>query len=251
VAGNSKQFSCETDVLIVGEVQPVTRSSRNIIFGCIAAALFAASTAHAIPALQLYSPDAIYDVSSESWIINKSTFELYVIGDVEKVGTIYDVDLVASVYGSGGSITITPNLAIDNNPGDAAAYDQVIHHAEYANADAHYFYHLGDFDGTNDLIYDYTNMNGGAPDHGEILALTVSVSGYEAVHFDAFDHYLTGGNGNGSQASFLTRPQGVFAPFSHDATENPPPTDAPEPGSMALVGLGLGVAALTGRRKKS
>jgi len=106
-------------------------------------------------------------------------------------------------------------------------------------------------DGTSDLIYDYTNMNGGTPDHGDILALTVSVSGYEAVHFDAFDHYLTGGNGNGSQASFLTRPQGVFAPFSHDATENPPPTDAPEPGSMALVGLGLGVAAFTGRRKKS
>lgn len=233
----------------MGEVQPVIRSSRYIIFGLIAATLFAANTAHAIPALQLYSPDAIYDVSSASWIINKSTFELYVIGDVEKVGTIYDVDLVASVYGSGGSITITPNLAIDSTPEDAAAYDNVIHHDEYKNADAHYFYHLGDFDQTNDLIYDYTS-GGGGTEHGQILALTVSVSGYDAVHFDAFDHYMTGGDGGGSQASFLTRPQGVFAPFSHDATENPPP-DAPEPGSMVLVGLGLGVAAMTGRRKKS
>ncbi|HET9941273.1 MAG TPA: PEP-CTERM sorting domain-containing protein [Candidatus Eisenbacteria bacterium] len=42
----------------------------------------------------------------------------------------------------------------------------------------------------------------------------------------------------------------MFAPFSHDATEGNPP-GAPEPGSMLLVGLGLGVAALTGRRKKS
>jgi|KBSSwiStaDraftv2_1062776.scaffolds.fasta_scaffold03633_10 hypothetical protein len=244
------QFPCETDVLIVGEVQPVIRNSRNIVFGLIAASLLAASTAHAIPALQLYSPDAIYDTSSESWIINKSTFELYVIGDVNKVGTIYDVDLVASVYGSGGNITITPNLAIDSNPEDAAAYSQVINHAEYKNADAHYFYHLGDFDQKNDVIYDYTNMNGGS-DMGQILALTVSVSGYEAVHFDAFDHYMTGGSGNGAQAAFVMHPQGVFAPFSHDATQNPPPDDAPEPGSIALVGLGLGAAALAGRRKKS
>jgi PEP-CTERM motif-containing protein len=235
----------------VGEVQPVTRSSRNTIFGLIAASLLAASTAHAIPALQLYSPDAIYDVNSQSWIINKSTFELYVIGDVEKVqGTIYDVDLVASVYGSGGSITITPNLAIDSTPEDAAAYDQVIHHAEYANADDHFFYHLGNFDQTNDLIYDYTDPNSSSTEHGQILALTVSVSGYEAVHFDAFDHYLTGGNGNGAQASFQVHSQGVFAPFSHDATDGTPP-DAPEPGSMLLVGLGLGAAALSGRRKKS
>ena len=123
----------------MGEVQPVIRSSRNYIFGLIAATLFAANTAHAIPALQLYSPDAIYDISSESWIITKSTFELYVIGDVNRVGTIYDVDLVASVYGSGGTITITPNLAIDSNPEDAAAYDQGINHAEYKNADAHFF----------------------------------------------------------------------------------------------------------------
>lgn len=234
----------------MGEVQPVTRSSRNTIFGLIAASLLAASTAHAIPALQLYSPDAVYDVSSESWIINKSTFELYVIGDVEKVGTIYDVDLVASVYGSGGSITITPNLAIDSNPEDAAAYDQVIHHAEYANADDHFFYHLGDFNQMNDEIIDYTDPSGSGTQMGQILALTVSVSGYEAVHFDAFDHYLTGGDGNGAQASFQTHPQGVFAPFSHDATEGTPP-DAPEPGSMLLVSLGLGAAALSGRRKKS
>ena len=233
----------------MGEVQPVTRSPRTIIFGLVAASLLAASTAHAIPALQLYSPDAVYDLSSESWIINKSTFELYVIGDVQKVGTIYDVDLVASVYGSGGTITITPNLAIDNNPEDALAYDQVIHHDEYANADAHFFYHLGDFNQTNDLIYNYTDPSDGGTEYGQILALTVSVSGYESVHFDAFDHYLTGGNGNGSQASFQTHPQGVFAPYSHDATENPP--GAPEPGSMLLVGLGMGAAALTGRRKKS
>ena len=226
----------------------MTRSSRNYIFGFIAAALLAASTAHAIPALQLYSPDAIYDASSQSWIINKSTFELYVIGDVGRVGTIYDVDLVASVYGSGGNITITPNLAIDPTPEDAAAYDQVIHHAEYANADDHFFYHLGDFNQTNDTIYDYTNYGSGS-DQGQILALTVSVSGYEAVHFDAFDHYLTGGNGNGAQALFQMHEQGVFAPFSHDATNNPP-TDAPEPGSMALFGMGLGAMALAGRRNK-
>ena len=60
------QFPCETDVLIVGEVQPVIRNSRNIVFGLIAASLLSASTAHAIRALQLYSPDAIYDTSSES-----------------------------------------------------------------------------------------------------------------------------------------------------------------------------------------
>jgi PEP-CTERM motif-containing protein len=249
VAGNIIQFSSETDVLIVGEVQPVTRSSRTTIFSFIAAALLAASTAHAIPALQLYSPDAIYDVSSQTWIINKSTFELYVIGDVQNKGTIYDVDLVASVYGSGGNITITPDLAIDPTPEDALAYSQVINHAEYANADDHFFYHLGDLDKTDQVIQDYTGSSGGTS-MGTILALTVSVSGYDAVHFDAFDHYLTGGNGNGAQASYQTHMQGVFAPFSHDATQGTPP-DAPEPGSMALFAMGMGAMALAGRRKKS
>ncbi|HEY6571943.1 MAG TPA: choice-of-anchor N protein, partial [Candidatus Eisenbacteria bacterium] len=53
------------------------------------ALLLCAPLAHAIPALQLYSPDAVYDMSTETWTISDDTFELWVVGAVGDYGTIY------------------------------------------------------------------------------------------------------------------------------------------------------------------
>jgi hypothetical protein len=219
----------------------------------VALLALAASPAHAIPALQLYCPDAVYDTSLETWVITDDTFELWVVGDVGRVGTIYDVDLAASFYGSSGSISITPisptaTPTIDLNPSDAGGYNNIITHDEYAKADSHQFWSLGDLSNTDSVIQDYS-PGGTGTSTGTILKYMVHVSGYEAVHFDAFDHYYTG-TGGGSSAGYMTHY--VFAPFSHDATGGgTPPTDAPEPSGIWMIAAGIaGLMATRGRGKK-
>jgi len=215
----------------------------------LASATFAA-TAHAIPALQLYSPDAIYDNATQSWLITSNSFELWVVADTGDKGSIYDVDLAASCYGSSGSVIITPNKPIDPNPSHELDYTTVTHHAEFANADSHIFWSLGDFTSTSDPILDY--VAGGTPTTtGQIMKLMVNVSGFDAVHFDAFDHYATGTIGS---ANYTVHP--TFAPFSHDLTggggvggSGGSGGAAPEPGTLSLVGFGI-AGMLAARKKK-
>jgi len=221
------------------------------LLGACSMALLAAP-ARAIPALQLYSPDAIYDTSLQSWIITDDTFELWVIGDVGSKGPILDVDLAASMYGTSGSIMITPISptpipTIDLNPSDAGGYDQITQHAEFRNADSHQFWSLGDMTNTLSTIQDYAPGGDPGTSTGTIFKFMVHVSGYEAVHFDAFDHYYTGGVGNGAGAGFKTHY--VFAPFSHDASQGPP-SDVPEPSGIWMFTAGLAGLAVAKRRKK-
>lgn len=207
-----------------------------------------AATAHAIPALQLYSPDALYDTKTSSWLITSNSFELWVVADTGDKGEIYDVDLAASCYGSSGSVVITPDKPIDPNPSHELEYNTVTQHAEYANADSHLFWSLGDFAVGTDPIMNYVDGSGATT--GTIMKLMVNVSGFDAVHFDAFDHYVTGAGG---QANYQIHP--TFAPFSHDLTDNGvggsggAGGDAPEPGTLSLVGFGI-AGMLAARKKK-
>ncbi|HEU4725796.1 MAG TPA: hypothetical protein VFU59_10930, partial [Candidatus Eisenbacteria bacterium] len=67
------------------------------ILAVTAAVLLAhAPAAHAIPALQLFCPDATYNQITETWEISENTFELQVIGAVGDYGSIFDVTLAAS-----------------------------------------------------------------------------------------------------------------------------------------------------------
>jgi hypothetical protein len=231
-------------------VELVIRGSRSLLaIGFAAMSLLAAPAAHAIPALQLWSPDAVYDTDNETWVLTEGTFELWVIGNVGSVGTIYDVDLAASYYGTSGSIVLTPDLAIDPTPEDAGGYDNITHHAEYAGADGHMFWSLGDLSSTADVIQDYAPGGEAGTGTGTIYKLMVSISGYEAVHFDAFDHYFTGGpNPNGRGADFNLHEHYVFAPFSHDATGGG--GEAAEPGSLWMIGLGFAGLIANARRKR-
>ena len=82
-----------------------TRALTSALF--LATLLVAAPVAHAIPALQLYSPDAVYDENLETWVLTEGTFELWVVGDVGNKGSIYDVFLAGSYYGTSGNVTLT------------------------------------------------------------------------------------------------------------------------------------------------
>lgn len=233
-------------------------ASALLLFACVAVA----PAAKALPALQLYIPEASYDLTLQTWIITEDDFEIWVVGDVGSKGTIFNVDLAASVYGSSGSVSITPSDPLVptplqdltpelNRPG----YQGLVSHEEYKNANDHLFWTLGDFTQQDDAIMDYQPGNESDTGTGEIKKYMVHVSGYEAVHFDAFDHYFTG---RGAHQS----PNYVTAPYSHDATGDGGAGGTggsggsgggggslPEPSALVLMGSGL-VGLLVSRRKK-
>ncbi|HTK32846.1 MAG TPA: choice-of-anchor N protein [Candidatus Saccharimonadaceae bacterium] len=221
---------------------------RRLFLGlAVIAGMSLAASAQAIPALQLYIAGSTYNAATETWEINSNSFDLWVLGDVDKTGGIFNVNLAASFYGT-GSMSITPvsgplvDKGSDQTQFAGTGFDQgVSTHEEFANADSHNFWGIGDFTGTGDQIGDYT---GGLPltfpDKGQINVYHVDITGYDLVHFDAFDHYVSGDH-----------IQYTKAPFSHDASgggTNP----VPEPGTMALMGTGLiGIAVSRLRRRSS
>jgi len=223
---------------------------------------FAAPAANAIPHLQIYIEGASYNTTLESWVISASNFKLWVIGDVGAYGSIFDVKVAASGYGTGGSVTLSPtttalvtdpstpgavsNLGTDETQFESGgayespAFTPVKSHAEYANADEHYFYGIGDFTLTDSPIGDFQGWPGTWPDMGQINVYDVSVSGYDAVHFDAFDHTVET-TGNHTRWAYWK------VPPSHDGTGGGDPV--PEPGTLGLIGAGLAGLAIRLRRR--
>lgn len=223
--------------------------------------VISSSKAFALPALQLYVEGASYDSASETWISNHvPNFVLWVLGDVGAKGTIYDVELAAA-YDSNesGTISITPTTATSGQlpwPGDSSTpiapaisgtgsdtpplYKNntapLPNHGEYGPGISWTKYALGNFTLTDSPIGDYIGVVPTEfPSLGQINAYDITISGYSWVHFDAFDHYLSGSKG---------KFQYVKAPFSHDAEF------APEPGTLSLLGLGfLGLMGFNRKRK--
>ncbi len=219
---------------------------KRLIQGLIVSGMLSAAvTAHAIPALQLYIDGATWDAVNQTWEISSDSFDLWVLGDVGQVGTIFDVNLAASFYGSGtlaiaalGSAPVPVDLGSDETQFAGTGFDDGVGtHAEYANANAHNFWGLGNFTGTSDPIGDYTvGVPLSFPDLGQINKYHIDITGYDMVHFDAFDHFVAGDH------IFYRK-----APFSHDAGTAP----IPEPGTLALMGGGLVGLALRRMRRRA
>jgi hypothetical protein len=206
----------------------------------------------ALPTLQLYIEGATYDPTTETWVIGKSEFVLWVIGDVQKFGTIYDVKLAAAVRSNeSGTITLTPtttSLVEDpSSPPDPTPTENfpspdgavpIMHggrplpsHGIYGPGVKFFEWSLGNFTLTDSPIGDFTNgFPTEFPKYGQINAYIVTISGFSWVHFDAYGYIVKPNPGK--------RP--VFAPFSHDAEYTP------EPAAFVLLLFG---GALLLRRK--
>lgn len=118
--------------------------------------------------------------------------------------------------------------------------------SEGVAADSYEVYYLGDFNRKNDPIstydagYDPTAVPEGS---GHVEKFWVEMSGWDAVHFDGFDHVISN-----NKTWYLK------TPYSKNATGNGegyvPPGVVPEPGTYLLFGTGLLGLSLGVRRKK-
>ncbi len=226
-------------------------------------ALLGAGVAHAYPVLQIYMDGATYDPETESWVITKPVFDLWLIGDVSKFGTIYEVKLAVAFFGDGGTFTLTPKttgLVTDPSVPDAdpstttvdppyvwstgypctgdKCNDPLPNHGVYNDMSMDHWtnYYLGDFSLTDSPVGDFmTDFPADFDSSGQINVYEVSVTGWDRVHFDAFDHTVMTVEGSGKEKVNHWK-----APFSHDATHV-----VPEPATLALFGSGLlGLACL-------
>lgn len=236
-----------------------------------AAIVLHASTAHAIPVLQLYVEGASYDTVTETWEITPvngsggGVFRLWVIGnttqtindvrlaaayDVNAGGPdLVDINIIGSTTGGYGgftdpSVSQTPTFIQYRNDGSTPVMGDgklLPTHGEYGPGTAWQEFMLGDFNLRDSPIADFINTTpspGGQT--GQINVYEISVLNTSTVHpleihFDVYDHIEAKG-----------RIKAVFAPFSHDVGGDPGTdvdvTVAPAPGAWVLV-LTFGLVA--------
>ncbi|MDH4099615.1 MAG: choice-of-anchor N protein [Nitrospirota bacterium] len=231
----------------------ISRHVRKSVRLAVAAILFLSSyspdAAHAVPTLQLYSPGAVYDTTTESWFTTDNPFELYVAGADQptKYDYIKDVTLhiaISSQYYNAaptGSVTIEGvSSSLENGPfttvtlnasdftyGQPGALNSAhgVYDAWYASVA------LENLQVDNHLnpVMDYV---GGGETLGDIDIYRVTYNDFFLIHLDLTGnaHYVQSG-----KDKFAPE----FAPYSHDLDADPPTHPVPEPATFLLMAAGI------------
>ena len=185
-------------------------------------ALGCASAAQAVPVLQIYIDGATYDPISETWVTSEPDFDLWIVGDVDAQGPIYNVVLTASYFGLAGTMTLTPTTTsriVDPSMPPEPALVQSgtgahpVHpdHGIFNDVTLHHWddFALGDMTLLDSPIGDYNGTPTwptSFPDQGTVHAYRAHVSGWWKVHFDAYGTTL---RSDGHETTWKS-------PYSHD-----------------------------------
>jgi hypothetical protein len=220
-------------------------------------ALLAALTGTAVqaqPALQLYIEGAVFDTDTFTWVTQSDNLRLWVLGSVERYGTIHEVKLAAAFQtGETGTISLTPTTtSLLTDPSTPIAPVQTLGvggdgtlpqmsdgsflppHGIYGAGTSFHQWELGDFNQVDSPVGDFFGgFPVSSPRMGQINVYDIVITGYTTVHFDAFNH-VEGAN------------HAIKAPFSHDAE-----TTTPEPGTLMLLGAGLLGSSVLWRKRRS
>lgn len=210
----------------------------------IASILFAlASTASAVPLLQVYIEDATYDSSSDTWVTTSTSFNVWVIANTNGAGSkgaLRDVTLVATAITgnlnnlkiSGGTTSLVDDPSAASTPtlGNSGtnSHDSLSDHGILKDDNPWQEFLLGDMLLSDSPLGDATQGGfpefiDGAPGSAQINAYHIEkATPYTAIHFDVFGFY-------GSKNKF------VKAPYSHDAES----LAIDEPTSLALILFGF------------
>lgn len=229
----------------------------GLVIGC---ALMAATSARAVPALQLDIIGGTYDATTQTVISNGPSFTVVALATA--TGNTSAADILAETYYISAAFLSAPAQSAGFNAGSFSvdgttvqATDSGLDYgappldaANNANLPSHglfptYFHEIAfSFDG-NDTTTTYNSQDdagaGLLDENGNgtyFVKFEINVAGLagEVLHFDLYNTKVKN-NGN------ITIDD--FAPFSHDAQSGAglPPTnvEVPEPSTIAIIGLGL------------
>jgi len=223
---------------------------RRLLFITLLVILICApKSALAIPLLQVYiegSTAGNLGEDQETWLKGHTNpFNLHVVGAYKDYSSITEVTLLATVpQGQFGTMTV-------GGSGAGTRYDTLsflppttpsLNHFPLNKSGLYDFYtfNLGGLANNTTGLNNYDASDGMitfAPnENGEDKIFNATVTGYDYVHFDVYAKFTDDEENSSWKAN-----RG-----SHDAAIH----GAPEPASMALVGLGLTGLAVLKRRKR-